>query len=278
MRKVAVPGSIEELWSSFENDRAVVYAGGTDLLARMYKGIINPESLICIDRVKELKGVREEAEEIRIGACSTHTELLENPLVHEYLPGLRGAIGTIGSPIIRNMGTIGGNICTASPAGDTLPPLYVLQAEVELRTRKNVRRLPIRDFILGPGLTCLNDAEILSGIWIRKQGEYNLHYFEKVGQRNALACSVVSLAAAVRVSQDGIVKKASLAWGSVGPTIITCPEAEDALMGRELCRSRLQEAASLVRECVHPISDIRASAEYRRTVAGNLLLRLACAR
>ncbi|MEN6438522.1 MAG: xanthine dehydrogenase family protein subunit M [Syntrophobacter sp.] len=275
MRKVFVPASLDEVWRFFEdNPGATVYTGGTDLLVRMYKGALNPESLICLDRIKELKGVHDMGEEIRIGACSTHTEMLGDPLVSQHLPVLRRAIEVIGSPLIRNMGTIGGNICTASPAGDTLPPLYALQAEVELCSKMNVKRMPIRDFIGGPGSTCLRAAEIVSAVWVKKPVEYNLQHFEKVGQRNALACSVVSLAAVLRIAHDGVVEKAALAWGSVGPTVITCPEAEEALVGGPLSRIRVQVAASLARQAVRPISDIRGSEDYRRSVAGNLLMRL----
>lgn len=275
MRKVLLPASLDELWRGFEdNPAATVYTGGTDLLVRMYKGVLNPESLICLERIKELKGVRDAGEEIFIGACSTHTELLSDPVIAEGLPILRRALAVIGSPLIRNMGTIGGNICTASPAGDTLPPLYVLQAEVELCSKKGARRIPICDFIKGPGSTCLQTGEIVSAIWVKKPLEYNLHHFEKVGRRNALACSVVSLAALLRIGEDGVVEKASLAWGSVGPTVVMSPEAERMLIGGRLSRERIQDSASLAREAVRPISDIRASEDYRRSVAGNLLFRL----
>jgi xanthine dehydrogenase FAD-binding subunit len=190
------------------------------------------------------------------------------------LPVLAKALKVLGSPLIRNMGTIAGNICTASPAGDALPPLYVLDAQVELRTQHGSRRLSIRDFIISPGKTCLQEKEIVASIRIRKPLEYNVHHYEKVGQRNALACSIAGLAALLQVSPDGIVVRASLAWGSVGPTILTCPEAEEALVGKRLSLENLRKAAAVVREAARPISDVRAEADYRRMVSGNLLLRL----
>ncbi|MGO9314278.1 MAG: FAD binding domain-containing protein [Syntrophobacteraceae bacterium] len=275
MKEVILPGSLDELWRSFEGKpQAAVYAGGTDLLVGLYNGLLNPEALICLDRIEELQGVGERGESIRIGSCATHAQLLDDPLIKSHLPVLWQAIRGIGSPLVRNMGTIGGNICTASPAGDTLPPLYALKAEVELRSKDGVRRMPIEDFIAGPGATRLQPAEILTGVWVKKPGEYNLHHFEKVGLRNALACSVVSMAALLRLALNGVVEKAALAWGSAGPTIVTCPEAEKKLIGKPLSMARLQEAAALVRKAVSPISDVRADADYRRIVAGNLLLRL----
>jgi len=275
MREVFLPRSLEDFWPTLEsNPRASVYAGGTDLLVKIRSGLLNPPSLICLERIEELKGVTEEGEVLRIGGLTTHARLLSDPLIEKYLPVLRKALKVLGSPLIRNLGTIGGNICTASPAGDTLPPLYALRAELELRSRNAVRRMPIEDFITGPGLNGLHEKELLAAIWVKKDEAYNLHHFEKVGQRNALACSLVSLAALLRLSPEGIVEKAALAWGSVGPTIVTSPGAEEKLIGRTLSGERLREAAAVARDAVSPITDERADAGYRRAVAGNLLLRL----
>ena len=134
--------------------------------------------------------------------------------------------------------------------------------------------MPLKDFIRGPGSVGLRQGEILTGIWLKKDAGFNLHHFEKVGTRNALAIAVVSLAALIDVSEAGIINKARLAWGSVSPVIAVCSEAEKALAGRPLCQKTLEGALPLIRAEVSPIDDIRATAEFRRTVAGNLLLRL----
>ncbi|MHC1726304.1 MAG: xanthine dehydrogenase family protein subunit M [Syntrophobacteraceae bacterium] len=274
--ETVAPGSISELWTPLENEPpASVCAGGTDLLVRMRAGLCAPFSIVLLDRVEELKGIEEVDDSIRIGACTTHTEILASDLVGKHLPVLAKAVQCLGSPTIRNMGTIGGNICTASPAGDTLPPLYVLGAEVELRTRNTTRRMPIADFIQGPGRTGLEIGEILSAIWIRKPVSYNVQHFEKVGLRNALACSIAGMAALLSIGTGGYVEKAAFAWGSVAPTVIFCPDAEKALLGQRISHEKLQEIAAIVTGAVSPISDVRADAAYRRTVAGNLLLRLA---
>ncbi len=276
MRNVEMPCSLDDLWIALEkHPKSSVYAGGTDLLVRMRSGLVNPGALICLERISELKGVSEQGGHIRIGAGTTHTALLLDPIVKEHLSVLTQALRVLGSPPIRNMGTIGGNICTASPAGDTLPPLYVLKASVELVSRNGSRTLPIEDFIEAPGVTGLEKGEILTAVWVPKPNPRALHHFEKVGLRNALACSIVSLAAIVRASSDGTVEEASFAWGSVGPAIVRCPDAEALLRGEKLNVEKLQESAVLVRKAVSPIDDVRATAEYRRTVAGNLLLRLA---
>jgi xanthine dehydrogenase FAD-binding subunit len=209
-----------------------------------------------------------------LGAGCTHRALLEDPRVRADLPVLTQALAVLGSPPIRTMGTLGGNLCTASPAGDTLPPLVALDAEVELMSRVGDRRMPVRDFITGPGRTRLEPGEIVAAVRVRRDGGWTVQHFEKVGLRDALACALVSLAALLRLDEDGRVTHASLAWGSVGPTVLRCPDAEACLTGRPLSGPVLREAAALVRRAVAPISDVRANAEYRRRVAGSLLLRL----
>lgn len=276
MTNVLSPRSLADLWRAMEKfPEASLYAGGTDLMVKRRSGLANSAALICLDRIEALKGIdcREDAS-IRIGACTTHTRLLTHSGLQRDLPVLVQAVAGLGSPPIRNMATIGGNICTASPAGDTLPPLYVLGAEVEMLREDGLRRMPIAEFIVGPGQTQLEPGEILSAIWIKKPAENHLHHFEKVGQRNALACSVASLAATLRISADGVIENAAFAWGSVAPTIFTSAEVEHALIGTRPSLESLQQAAAIVRRQVSPITDVRAAAGYRRIVSGNLLLRL----
>jgi CO/xanthine dehydrogenase FAD-binding subunit len=276
VRKVLLPQSPDELWSCLnEYPEAMVYAGGTDLLVNLRAGLIDPPSLVCLERIGLWRGVREETSHLWLGACTTHAELLRSPLVHEHLPLLAAALAQLGSPLIRNMGTLGGNICTASPAGDSLPPLYVMQAEVELHSAHGCRRLPLESFITDPGQTQRQLGEILSGVRVRKPEGTWVHHFEKVGQRRALACSVASLAARLKVSDAGVIQEAHLAWGSVGPTVVTSSEVEGLLSGRRLTLEVLDEAASMIRSVVSPIDDVRASADYRREVSGRLLRRLA---
>jgi CO/xanthine dehydrogenase FAD-binding subunit len=275
MRNVFLPRTLNELWQILEAEPgAVLYAGGTDLLVKMRSGLIQSHHLVCLERIDELKAVEDREEEIFIGSCATFTELLQNSLIREHFPVLINGLKVLGSPSIRNMGTIGGNIVTASPAGDTLPPLYVLRAELELKTKNSSRHIPIKDFIKGPGETHLFPGEVLTGIFIRKQQNFNLHHYEKVGQRKALAIAVVSLAALLKISEEGMVEEVRLAWGSVAPTIVTSTEIEAMLIGCRLSNQALERAAQMARAMVKPIDDIRASADYRRQVAGNLLLRL----
>jgi xanthine dehydrogenase FAD-binding subunit len=257
-----------------EEPGVALYAGGTDLLVKLRRGDVEAPALICLERIEELQGVRKEPEGLWIGAAATLRQLLRSSLIQEELPVLSIAVKTLGSPLIRGMGTIGGNICTASPAGDCLPPLYVLDAVVDLRSRHAVRSMPIAAFISGPGETRLTKGEILAGIRVKKPEGFTMHHFEKVGQRKAMAIAVASLAVVLKISGSRIIEEARLAWGSVGPTVVRSADLEAALIGEKLSEPLLEKAASLARQAVSPIDDLRASADYRRTVAGNLLFRL----
>lgn len=275
MTAALLPQNLSELWqmrSVFPE--AAVYAGGTDLLVKMKLGHISPRTLICLERIPELNGVVDGGDHVTIHAATPFSQLLSNSLLIREFPVLCRAMSTLGSPLIRNMGTMGGNICTASPAGDTIPPLTVLNAKVELVSKNGTRHLPIDRFITGPGQTRLEPGEILSAIHVPKPKPGSIQFFEKVGQRNALACSIVSMAAIYWLSDTSRVDAVSLAWGSVGPTVMTCPGAENMLIGHRLTSDILTKAGNRVAETVLPISDIRASADYRRKVTGNLLLRL----
>ncbi len=275
MRDVSLPRSLEELWGLLDRESAAaLYAGGTDLLVKLRAGLEDPPALICLERVGELKGVQDELDEVWIGAATTLSTLMEDPIIQRRFQVLRKGLEVLGSPPVRHMGTIGGNIVTASPAGDTLPALYVLGAQLEIRSKDGSRVVAIRDFIVGPGQVLLNRGEILAGIRLRKVQSYAIHHYEKVGRRKSQACAIASMAALLTVSDSGVVEAARLAWGSVGPTVVICREAEAAIEGKPLSMESLKLAIPLVEKAVSPIDDIRADAAYRRTVAGLLLLRL----
>ncbi len=275
MREVFLPRTLDELWKTLEKEPCpTIYAGGTDLLVRVHARLQDPFALVCIARVEELQGVREQDDAVFIGAATTHSLLLENPLLARWFPVLTEALSTLGSPPVRHMGTIGGNIVTASPAGDTLTPLHVLSAEVEICSAGGSRRMAIRDFIQGPGMIALGPREVVRGVWLKKDRTWNVHHYEKVGKRKAQACAVASLAGLLDLSPDGTIRAIRLAWGSVGPRVVMAPDVEAALTGRPLCLEELDAVRPLVEKAVSPIDDIRASAAYRRHVAGALLLRL----
>lgn len=275
MGKVYLPGSLTAVFDILSGEtEAVLYAGGTDLFVRSPLGKGDERPLVCLEKVNGLKGVGDLGDEVRIGACTTHSELIADPLIRGHFPLLILAAGHIGAPAVRNMGTIGGNICTASPAGDTLPPLYILNAEVEICCGESRRRVSVNEFITGPGRTELKRGEVLSAVFIRKDHDFTFCHFEKVGQRKAMAITVASFAFAASFDKDGFVRRARCAFGSVSPTVLTIEAVDRIFTGRPIDEDTLKRASALVREGVSPISDVRASAEYRTAVAGNLVMRL----
>jgi CO/xanthine dehydrogenase FAD-binding subunit len=275
MRAVLRPASLEELFPLLDrHPEALAMAGGTDLLVRLRaENAPDDRPLLLLANVAELQGISDTGKEISIGAATTLSRLIADPLAGRNGPLLVQAARTVGGPAVRNMATIGGNISTASPAGDTLPALYLLGAEVELASRQCKRRLPIGEFVAGPGLTALHNREIVTRILLPHAEDFPCRTFEKVGLRRSLAVAVTSFAGMMRLSTDGVVEEARFAWGSVGPTVVRLPGLEAELAGSPLDRYTIRKAAETVRQGVSPIDDIRATADYRRSVAANLLVR-----
>jgi CO/xanthine dehydrogenase FAD-binding subunit len=230
-----------------EQPGAVPIEGGTDVMVELNFDRARPEALLNLNRVDELKGWSRENGTLRLGASLTYTETMRPPLA-ALLPALAEASRTVGSPQIRNRGTIGGNLGTASPAGDALPPLLLEDAEVELASVRGMRRLPLRDFLIGPKRNALEPDELIVAVFVRPSG--NPQTFMKVGPRNAMVIAVCSLAVAVDRERGEL----RAAYGSAGPVpaLVTAPNAE-----RETFPQRVAAAAS-------PIDDVRGSARYRR--------------
>ena len=254
---------------------ARLIAGGTDLLVRLRREA-SDAMLISLDRVAALLGIEEVDEDgamLAIGALTRIAELARSPLLADRAPLLQRAACGFAAPAIRNMATIGGNLCTASPAGDCLVPLYALGAQVELVSLAGRRRLPIADFILGPGRSALARGEIVARVLLPERGSFAWQAYEKVGRRQSLAISVVSFAGLLQLDDERRVTAAHFAWGAVGPTVVSAPELADWLVGRELDQALIDAAVDRARAAVCPIDDLRASAAYRRALAGNLLRR-----
>lgn len=275
MTEVLLPRSLDRLWSDLAaHPEATLMAGGTDLLVRRRSGLAAPKTIICLERIDKLKRLESDGDGLFIGSGLSHHRLAADPLIQERCPVLAQAAGQVGSPAIRHMGTLGGNLATASPAGDTLPPLYILEAEVELAAAGGSRRLAVDRFIAGPGKTDLRPSEVIMGVHLPSAQRFGIQHYEKVGRRQALAISLVSLAALIRLDR-GTIAEARLAWGSVGPTVIRSGEAEAALIGREMTEATFSELEPVFRSAVNPIDDLRATADYRRLVAARLPGRLA---
>jgi len=275
MRTVLTPSCLEEFFSLLDaHPDALPMAGGTDLLLKLRNtAAADARPVLALGRMAEMHGIRAEGEGLSIGAAETFSGIIADPLARQQAPLLSLAARQVGGPAIRNMATIGGNICTASPAGDSLPPLYLLDAAVEIVSRRGRRRLPISQFILGPGRTSLGEGELVTRVLLPRDGCFPCQSFEKVGRRRSMAISVTSFAGQARLDDHGSIAAARFAWGSVAPTVARFPALEHALVGARLDDETIRHAAEIVRSGVSPIDDIRAGAQYRRIVAGNLLVR-----
>jgi CO/xanthine dehydrogenase FAD-binding subunit len=269
-----VPSTIEEAAEILGRGPVTVLAGGTDLMVQSELGRIQfAPTLMNIRRIDALRGIEGKGDSVRIGALTTITELLEDELIGRDFPILRQAADVFASPQIRNAGTIGGNIGNASPAGDTLVPLLVLDAEVELASKPNgsmeTRRVAIRDFFAGPGKTHRLDSELLVGVWVPKPPKGFVSRFEKFGTRPALDISTVSVGIG-GVLADGALSDVRVAFGAVAPTPVRVPAVEEAVEGRPLDGATLDAAAAAAKAAVKPIDDVRATAWYRAELIHNL--------
>jgi CO/xanthine dehydrogenase FAD-binding subunit len=247
---VLTPRSLDEaLRLKAERPGALPIHGGTDVMVELNFDRARPPALLNLNEVPELRGWSRENGTLRLGAGLTYTEAMQAPLA-EDCRALAQASRTVGGPQIRNRGTIGGNLGTASPAGDALPPLLVYQAEVEVRSVNGSRRLPVRDFLVGPKRNALQPEELIIAVFVQPPGARQT--FMKVGPRNAMVIAVVSLALAVDEERGEV--RAS--FGSAGPVpgLVTSPLAE-----RVELPERVAGAAS-------PIDDVRGTARYRRHV------------
>lgn len=255
-----------------EYDNAWPVAGATDLLPLVRAGRWQPGLVVDITRLDELRYIRPAAGGLEIGALTTQADLMRSPLVRERAAVLAEAAGFVAGPQVRTRATLGGNICTASPAADTVPALLVLEAEAVILLPAGERRLPLSEFLIGPGQTALGPGELLKGVWIPALPSGAGMAFEKLGKRKALTISVVN-GAALLVVADGHIQQARLALGAVAPTVVRCPASEEALQGGEPGESLFAEAADRVQEAIRPIDDVRASAAYRRVAAEALAQR-----
>nr|WP_263326280.1 FAD binding domain-containing protein [Neobacillus sp. Marseille-Q6967] len=265
---------LDQTLSQLNKEDCVIMAGGTDVMVlhKSRRGVPPKISrpIVFIDHLSELKQVYQNQRDLHIGACCTYSELLENKLIP--MP-LKNAIKTIAAPAIRNRGTLGGNICNASPAGDTLPLLYVYNAKLLLRSVNGDRVVAISDFIQGPRRVQRDQNEILAEIILPSVLEEGSHVvFEKVGNRNADAIAKVGFAGYIRIN-DAQIEDVRFAFGAVGPTMVRSIDIEKKLLGKTipLADADIAQVVAAFDKIIKPIDDQRSTAIYRKKVALNLL-------
>jgi CO/xanthine dehydrogenase FAD-binding subunit len=240
-------------------------AGGTDLMVNMKRKIISPEHVVCLSKIEELKKMDASDGRFRIGACLTAAELAESPQLCKALSALAMGASVLGSPLIRNLATIAGNIVTARPAADLPPPLLAYGAEVVLKKQGGERSVPLDDFFLGPGQTVIAPDEVLSEVVIDNPPPYSGAGYIKLGVRKTLEISLVNVAAFLTLDGlGGVIEQARIVLGAVAPTPIRALSAEQALVGERPSEDAFARAGTAAAHDSKPIDDFRGSAEYRR--------------
>ncbi len=266
------PATLDEAVAIRVQTGAVPLAGGTDLMVRRKNvaGALPKFSapVMLVAHLPELRQFDVSEEVVSIGAAITLAEIEDDPRVPEVL---RQAVSSMAARNVRHIATIGGNVCNASPAGDTLVPLYALDARLILASPKGEKTLPIEDFILGPGKTAIGDDELLVRIEIPRL-DYDRIYYRKVGTRKAMALSKVSFAGLARLDGE-TVEDIRFSFGSVAPTVVRRRDIEVQIEGltRKEVKSRVQEWRELYSPYIRPIDDQRSTSEYRKKVSLNLL-------
>jgi carbon-monoxide dehydrogenase medium subunit len=256
--------------ASASKGASIFIAGGTDLLVQIKEGKIRPQCVIDVKGVHEMNGLAISGDEFSIGALTCIRTLETSPSVLEKVPLLAQAAAKLGSVQIRHRATIGGNLCNASPSAEMAPALLALDAQAAIYGKTGTRVIGLGDFFLGPGATVLGDGELLTHLKIpltrNRQG--SLYY--KLSTRKAMDLAFVGVAVLLELEGDDRISKARIALGAVAPTPIRVPSAEKLLEGRVISLEVARESAELAAQSCKPISDLRASAIYRREMVREL--------
>jgi CO/xanthine dehydrogenase FAD-binding subunit len=278
LERYAAPRALGEALELLRLGGVTIVAGGTDLMPQSHSGKVRFESLLMnIRRIPELSGIALEGDTVRIGALTSITALLGSAIVRERLPILAEAADHFASEQVRNGATVGGNVCNASPAGDMLVPLIVLDATVELAAKPDgsieTRSMPLQDFLTGPGRTRRAPQELLTAVRMPLPKSGSVSRFYKHGTRPGLDISAISIGIG-GVKRDDRLENVRAVFGAVAPTPIRAHATERVLEGRRLDAATIEAAAEAAHDEVRPISDVRASAWYRQELVRNMTKRV----
>ena len=251
-----------------------VLAGGTDLLVQYYDRLYEINGWLDLKNIKELKDIRINKNQMEIGAMVTHTQLEKSEDIKKYFPVLSQAAADIGSPQIRNRGTIGGNIVNASPAGDLLSTLMAYDAQFKLLSLQKEALISAEEFFIGPKKTILEPAQLLIQIILPLPSERTYGSWIKIGKRKALIIATITLALVVEMAEDNkTVKDVRTCLGSVAPTPIEIKEVKKKMVGKDFNQLDFGELGQIVEDKISPIDDIRGTREYRKDVAKKIMIK-----
>jgi len=255
-------------------EKGKIIAGGTDLVVSLRKAEIHPQVLIDVTRIPEMRRIEEAGGKISIGAAVTHGEIASSELIRKHAGILSEAASWVGSPQIRNLGTIGGNIVNASPAADTIPPLIVLGAVAKVVSREGAREVPLPDLFRGPYQTSLQPDELLALVSFPQLSPDWRSGFVRLARREAMAIARMSVAVAVRMAPGkDFIEEIRISAGAVTPTPHRMAEAESILKGKSPDEKTMKAAARCISETMVRWSGVRPSTAYKAPVVEALFLR-----
>ncbi len=261
--------------SAAQGARTQILAGGTDLLVQMRSVDNTPRTIVDVKGLAETNRLDLGADEIYIGAAIPSAALYENADLKALLPGLLEASDLIGSTQIQGRATMGGNLCNASPAGDSIPAMIAVGAVCDIANADGGRQLPVEEFVTGVGQNALQDGEFLLGLKIPRPQDNSRDAYLRFIPRTEMDIAVAGCGVSVTVESDGTCSAARVGIGAVAPTALLVPAAAEALVGTTLDDAALQAAGEACTAAASPISDKRGTAEYRRKVIAVLCRRAA---
>ncbi len=269
-------GSIQEAIQLLEqNPEAHLIAGGTDVLVKLHKGKAQFPYLVDIHDIAELNFIdRNDDGDLVIGPLTCFTHVAESALIRKHIPVLAEAILTIGGPQVRNMATIGGNLCNGVPSADSATPLIALNAVVTIEGQGGSRQIPLEDFFLGPGRVALEHHEMMTAITVTRanyEGYYG-HFF-KYAMRDAMDIATIGCSAVCKV-EDEILADMRLAYGVAAPVPIRCRDIENKIRGRKISQQLLDDISGAVKNDVSPRTSWRAAREFRLQIIATLAQRV----
>lgn len=255
--------------------KAKVIAGGTDLLPAMRNREVTPAYIINVRSISNLGYIHyTDAEGLKIGALVTLYDIESSPIIREKFPMVADAASKIGTPQVRNMGTIGGNLCNAAPSADTAPPLIGLEAKAKINGPNRERVIALEEFFIGPGENALQADEILTEIQIPNPPPHTRGVYLKLPARTMVDLAVVGVAVVVTLDdKERSIVDAKIVLGAVAPTPVRARQAEDIIKSKAISRELIEKAAEAAAGEAKPISDLRGSASYRKEMVNTLTKR-----